>query len=201
MSGRKWFDFLRLTPRTIRNKPASRRRLGVENLEARLAPAALVWTDKNDYAPGSTALISGSGYAAGEAIHLEVLRIDGVPEGSGDNPWTITDGGQGDLDGVADGKFQTTWYVDPAYATDQTLTATATGLSSGLIAQTVFTDAVGSPTRFLASAVPNNTSKIQLSWTDNSTDETYFLIQRSTSSTFGSGTVDVATVPSTTTAG
>src|SRR5262249_23510466 len=140
MSGEKWFDFLRPARRPIRNKPASRRRPGLENLEARLAPAALVWTDQNDYAPGSTALISGSGYAVGESIHLEVLRSDGVPEGNGDNPWTITDGGQGDLDGVANGKFQTTWYVDPAYATNQTLTATATGLTSGEVASYTFTD-------------------------------------------------------------
>jgi hypothetical protein len=184
------------------SKPHRSHRMTVEHLEDRVVPSTSVWTDKPDYAPGSTAVINGSGFQVGEAVHLEVLRSDGVAEGGPDNPWTVTDGGAGDLDGVADGNFTTSWYVNPLYATDQVLSATATGLSSGLIAQTVFTDAVASPTGFRASAVPTTTNKIELSWTDNSADETYFLISRSTSPTFpNNGTIDVATVPSTTTAG
>ncbi|MFL5340441.1 MAG: beta strand repeat-containing protein, partial [Gemmataceae bacterium] len=121
------------------HKP-KRPRLGVDLLETRLVPSATILTNQLDYAPGSTAIITGSGFQPGESVHLEVLRSDGTVEGTPDNPWTITDGGQGDLDGVANGQFTTTWYVDPAYATNQTLTATATGLSSGETASVTFTD-------------------------------------------------------------
>ncbi|HZT82877.1 MAG TPA: hypothetical protein VFA26_21780, partial [Gemmataceae bacterium] len=145
-----WTRWLKLTPsasRTARRrsrKPSSQRRTGkvkVEQLEDRTLLSAAVWTNQSDYAPGSTAIIQGSGFQVGEAIRLEVLRSDGTPQGGSDNPWTITDGGQGDLDGVADGKFTTSWYVDPTYATNQTLNVTATGLTSGEAASATFTDA------------------------------------------------------------
>src|SRR5262249_48568247 len=66
-----------------------------ETLEPRQLLAS-VTTDQLDYAPGSTAIISGSGFAVGETIHLEVMRTDGLPEGTPDNPWNI-------IDGVTDG--------------------------------------------------------------------------------------------------
>src|SRR5262249_54472929 len=89
--------------RSQASKPRRGRRMKVEWLEHPLVPSASVWTDKPDYAPGSTAVIQGSGFQVGEAVHLEVLRADGVAQGGPDNPWTVTDGGAGDLDGVADG--------------------------------------------------------------------------------------------------
>src|SRR6266498_66394 len=91
------------------SKPHRSHRMKVEQLEERMVPSASIWTDKPDYAPGSTAVINGSGFQVGEAVHLEVLRTDGVVEGGSDNPWTITDGGAGDRDGVADGNFTTSW--------------------------------------------------------------------------------------------
>src|SRR5262245_16036961 len=125
-------------------RPNDRRRIAprprLDLLEDRLAPSASLWTDKLDYAPGETAFINGSGYAIGESVRLEVTRSDGTLQGSPDNPWTIVDGGAGDLDGVADGNFQTTWYVEPEFATNQTLIATARGLSSGETASATFTD-------------------------------------------------------------
>src|SRR5262245_14336646 len=91
--------------------------LRIEALEPRQLLAAEVWTDQLDYSPGQTAIISGSGFPVGGMIHLEVTRADGTPEGTPDNPWNIidgvTDGGVGDLDGVADGNFTTQWYVNP----------------------------------------------------------------------------------------
>ena len=51
---------------------------GVEQLESRLVPSAVVLTDKSDYAPGSTAVITGSGFQVSESVHLEVLRSDGT---------------------------------------------------------------------------------------------------------------------------
>src|SRR5262245_44643501 len=129
----------RLAPRKAVRQPG--RRPAVEGLEDRLAPAA-VWTGKADYAPGSTAIISGSGYQVGETVHLEVKLADGTVQGTPDNPWDVVDGGAGDLDGVADGNFQTIWYVEPTYATNQSLVAYATGLTSGEQASAAFTDAV-----------------------------------------------------------
>ena len=112
-------------------------------LEDRVTPATLV-SDLLDYAPGSTAYFTGSGFGVGETIDMVVLRSDGVPEGTPDNPWTVTDGGADDLDGLADGNFLTSWYVDPAYATNQILTATAAGQTSGETANLTFTDGTGS---------------------------------------------------------
>src|SRR5262245_34913781 len=124
-------------------------KLHSELLEDRRLLAADVWTDKLDYHPGETAIISGSGFAVGETIHLEVTRADGTQQGTPDNPWELTDGvfvdgGSSDLDGEADGNFRTTWYVNPVFATNQTLVVTATGLTSGLTDSATFTDsAVG----------------------------------------------------------
>jgi hypothetical protein len=129
--------------------------MAFETLEDRRVLAAQIWMDQLDYAPGSTALISGSGYQAGETVHLEVTLADGTVQGTPDNPWDVVDGGAGDLDGVADGNFETTWYVEPNYATDQSLITTATGLSSGEVASFAFTDSpkVGSLT--VAAQSPN----------------------------------------------
>ncbi len=92
-----------------------------------------VATDKPDYPPRSTAQISGSGFAPGEIIQLQVLNLttpgDNGPE---HDAWQITNG--------VDGNFQATWYVTDNEA-NQTLRLTATGLTSGLTAQMTFTDA------------------------------------------------------------
>ena len=91
-----------------------------------------VITDQSDYAPGSTATITGAGFQAGETVQLQVLRID-IDENSGPehDPWTVLADG--------DGNFQTTWYVTYDEA-NSTLQLTATGLSSGLVPQEIFTD-------------------------------------------------------------
>ena len=87
-----------------------------------------VTTDQNDYAPGSTAIITASGFAAGSTVKIEVDHAtspgaDGVwgtaddvlntSAGAGHDPWYVTDGGAGDLDGQANGSITTSWYVDP----------------------------------------------------------------------------------------
>jgi hypothetical protein len=100
--------------------------------------SASVTTDQSDYPPGSTATINGSGFQPGETVELQVLRTD-LPENSGPEhvPWLVTNG--------ASGNFTTTWYVtlDEAGAT---LQLTATGLTSGLVAQMTFTDGSGAGT-------------------------------------------------------
>src|SRR5262245_2337211 len=99
----------RRTPRRQRVKPVTRRnRLLLEALEDRMVPSAVIWTDKPDYLPGETALISGAGFAVGAEVGLRIYNEDVSDGGSGNAPWFVTDGGEGDLDGVADGNFQTT---------------------------------------------------------------------------------------------
>jgi len=91
-----------------------------------------VTTDQPDYAPQSTAHISGAGFQPGEIVRLQVLRID-LDENAGaeHHPWRVT--------ASADGDFQTTWYVT-IHEADATLQLTATGLTSGLVAQRTFSD-------------------------------------------------------------
>src|SRR5262245_49161405 len=137
---RKW------TPRSV---------LGVEQLEARTLLSASVWVDKPDYVPGSTAMINGSGFQAGEVVQLQVVRTDGQPDyPSGNLPWQVKDGDASfitpykdasgmwhfpDLDGKVDGNIQTTWYVESQYA-GASLELTATGQTSGAVATADFTD-------------------------------------------------------------
>ena len=109
---------------------------------ARVA-AATVTTDQSDYPPGATAYITGSGFAVGETVQCQVLHADGTFDNTTSGahaPWYVTDGGAGDLDGVADGTIKTTWLV-PADEDEvgATLELTATGQTSGLVATTLFT--------------------------------------------------------------
>src|SRR5207249_11973538 len=103
--------------------------------------SATLLTNKADYAPGETAVITGSGFEVGETIQLQVVRTDGIPDyPAGNQPWQVIDGGNGDLDGRADGNLQTTWFVENQYS-GATLLASATGLTSGETAQAAFSDA------------------------------------------------------------
>ncbi|MGL6338657.1 MAG: DUF4347 domain-containing protein, partial [Waterburya sp.] len=114
----------------------------VENLTEELVEdLSSVTTDKQDYAPGSTAKISGDNFQPGETIELQVLHNDNVPNtGGGHDPWQVTDGGNGDLDGKVDGNFQTTWYVNPDDSLNSSFDLTAIGLNSGNFASHIFTD-------------------------------------------------------------
>lgn len=100
--------------------------------------AATVVTDRDDYPPGSTAVITGTGFLAGETVELQVLRID-INENSGPehNPWQVS--------ADANGGFTTAWYVSPD-EDGATLQLTATGLTSGFVAQHIFTDGPVTPT-------------------------------------------------------
>ena len=96
------------------------------------APSVL--TERSDYAPGETALISGSGFASGESVLLQVLHADGTPDSGSDHlPWAVT--------ADADGSFQATWHVCEDDCLGATLLLSALGQASGLSAQGFFTDA------------------------------------------------------------
>lgn len=93
-----------------------------------------VTTDKLDYAPGETVMITGTGFLPGETILLEIEHIEPnmpVPFHS-HIPWeTIAD---------SEGNFTSTWYVDTPEL-NTTLLLTAIGQTSMLNAETIFTDA------------------------------------------------------------
>ena len=103
---------------------------------------ASIATDKPDYPPGSTVIITGSGFQANESITMQVLVIDPLINDNltapDHRPYAATADANGDL--------HTTWTVplngDEAYAT---LKATADGQLSGLHAYVVFTDAPAPP--------------------------------------------------------
>ncbi|MDI1306730.1 MAG: HYR domain-containing protein, partial [bacterium] len=91
-------------------------------------------SDQADYAPGSTATLTGMGFTPGETVTLQVMHADATP-GTGEDhgTWYV----------IADenGNFVTTWHVCEDDCLDSTLRATALGQSSGLSAEVLFTDA------------------------------------------------------------
>ncbi|PZW92133.1 hypothetical protein DFS28_112145 [Pseudomonas sp. 478] len=122
-----------------------------------------VTTNLSDYAPGSTATITASGFAAGSTVKLDVEHATGAgadnlwgtPDdvldtdtGEGHEPWYVTDGGAGDLDGQVNGSVTTSWYVNPDDSAGATFLLTATssgddrvfGTSDDTVATTSFTD-------------------------------------------------------------
>ncbi len=139
---------------------------GIEQVESRLLLSAVVVTNQDDYAPGSTALITasndtaaGTNFANGELVQFQVARTDGIADyPSGNLPWYVTDGvagfepyeadinNDGTLDRVfpdtnpAAGAVGTSWFVEDQYA-NSSLQLTAIGQASGAVAKWDFTDA------------------------------------------------------------
>lgn len=96
---------------------------------------AIVATDRPDYSPGDTAQVYAADFQPGEAVTFQVLHNDGASNsGSGHQPWTVADGGPGDLDGRVDGKIHTSWYVNPDDSLGASFLLTASGATSGLTA-------------------------------------------------------------------
>src|SRR5690242_4819448 len=99
--------------------------------------SATIVTDQPDYAPGSTVIISGTGFQPGETVTLQVLHD---PTGGDDatspahQPWTVV--------ADANGNVSSTWLV-PADEDElgATLKLTAVGGSSRVTAEVTFTDA------------------------------------------------------------
>src|SRR5258706_1941720 len=92
--------------------------------------AASITTDKIDYVPGQTALISGRGFQAGETVRVKIHEDPHTPQQRG-------------FDAVADadGNFSGE-YVVQDYDQDMKFIVGGRGLTSGVTAQTTFTDAV-----------------------------------------------------------
>ena len=91
--------------------------------------SATVTTDKTDYAPGDTVVITGSGWLPGETVTLNIHRDTNDP------PDTV-------LSAAADanGNISNSEYVVQNYDLGVSFLLTATGQSSGYSAQTSFTD-------------------------------------------------------------
>ena len=100
------------------------------------AQTAALSTDQADYGPGTTATFTGTGFTAGETVTVVVHHADGTPDSGADHePWTV--------DADLNGDFVTTWHVCEDDCVGSTLRVTADGVSSGLHAEAIFTDAPG----------------------------------------------------------
>ncbi len=89
---------------------------------------ATVTTDKDDYYPGETVLITGSGWEAGEDVRLHIISDCGCT-----NVTFITTAD------VAGNIYCNEFLIEDMHL-GATFWLTATGLSSGLTAETTFTD-------------------------------------------------------------
>jgi hypothetical protein len=92
---------------------------------------ASIGTDKFDYQPGETVLITGSGFQPGELVNLEVNHLDHREDGHG--PFFSVANDNGD---VSD-----SWYVNPEDSPHSNFVLTAEGTASGLKARALFMDA------------------------------------------------------------
>lgn len=117
-----------------------------------------VTTDLADYTPGATAVITATGFAEGGTVVFSVQHVNGAGfdgvygtaddaieflGGDGHDPWAVTDGGSGDLDGLRNGTVVTSWYVNPDDSADERFLLTAQS-DDGAVASTSFTDSAGS---------------------------------------------------------
>ena len=114
---------------------------------------ASVTTDKPDYSPGEEAVITASGFRPGDTVTFAIADDPKDPGDDGDAdtyaPFSVTDGGAGDLDGKVNGTVVTRWRIPTDNngsgrgtpdALNASLQLTATG-TDGKVATTTFTDA------------------------------------------------------------
>ena len=90
--------------------------------------SAAISTDKMDYAPGETATITGRGFQAGEVVRVKIHEDPHTPQERGF-----------DVTADADGSFSGNYLVMD-YDLNMKFIVGARGLTSGLTAQTTFTD-------------------------------------------------------------
>jgi hypothetical protein len=113
-----------------------------------------VTTNKADYQPGENALFSASNVEAGATVQFSVAHVnagaDGVYGTEDDQytydltgtgiTWSVTDGGAGDADGLANGIVITSWFINDD-AANQTFQISAIDAAASDIATASFTDA------------------------------------------------------------
>src|SRR5438128_783487 len=106
-SGRAWGASL-VTPKGLAGLPNARGWLtrNTDSDAAQAVAGAVVQTDKTDYAPGSTAFITGSDFQGGEIVTLQVVHTDATAEGGfGQTPSNVT--------ADAGGGISAEWLVNP----------------------------------------------------------------------------------------
>src|SRR5262249_12307275 len=110
--------------------------------------------DNYDYRPGDTAVFTASDVTIGGTVEFSVAHVNAGADsiyGTADDlythdllgtqfPWLVTDGGAGDLDGIANGTIHTSWLVN-ADAAAQAFLLSGTDLTTGTTATTNFIDA------------------------------------------------------------
>jgi len=102
---------------------------GLRLAEAAFTSGAVVLTDKEDYQPFETVVITGTGWQPGETVEL-VLQEDA--DFHGDRTlYAVADAG---------GNIVNTEFAPEQHDIGVTFTLTATGLTSGFVAQTFFKD-------------------------------------------------------------
>ena len=94
--------------------------------------AATIRTDKFDYQPGETAIITGTGFAPGENVTLEVDHANGLADGDGHLPFIALADGSGNI--------ESQWFVNPDDSLHSIFILSAVGETSGRKATSVFTD-------------------------------------------------------------
>jgi hypothetical protein len=103
---------------------------------AKAQGTATITTDLEDYPPGSTVIITGSGFQPGENVTLLVEHVGEDPDGTDPEthqPWTVVADGEGNV--------LTSWYVPiDGDALGATFLLTADGETSGLHAEWTFKD-------------------------------------------------------------
>ncbi|MGZ4044446.1 MAG: MBG domain-containing protein, partial [Bacteroidia bacterium] len=103
--------------------------------------AQTLTTDKPDYPPGDTAIITGTGFQPGEIVTMQVLHAvaDSIPDTGQDHfQWYVA------VDSL--GNFTTKWHVCEDDCLGANLVANADGNSSGRHAEVYFTDALKTDT-------------------------------------------------------
>jgi len=102
---------------------------------AHFSRVAVVATDKGDYQPGETAVITGWGFAPNEWVMLQVAHVNGLADGNGHEPfYALSDEA---------GNVTATWYVDPDDSIGSYLQLTGLGESSGVAGSATFWDLGG----------------------------------------------------------
>ncbi|HKH45238.1 MAG TPA: ExeM/NucH family extracellular endonuclease [Thermoanaerobaculia bacterium] len=102
---------------------------------AHFSRVAVVATDKGDYQPGETGVVTGWGFAPNEWVMLQVAHVNGLADGNGHEPfYALSDEA---------GNVTATWYVDPDDSIGSYLQLTGLGESSGVAGSATFWDLGG----------------------------------------------------------
>jgi hypothetical protein len=111
------------------------------------AQGPVVVSDKDDYSPGETALFQAAGFQPNELLDFSVAV-------QGDDGTWVPDIAWADVAADASGGAEVDYVVPDSWA-NKTLQLTVMGISSGLMAQTTFTDAP-TPTTSTITGVPTS---------------------------------------------